>query len=284
MIEHYSIRNEYLEVGIKRLGAELCSVKDKSGKEFIWQAGDVWQRHAPNLFPIVGSLLDHMYIYNGKEYDLKHHGFARDMNFDMLHQSEHSICFVLQESEETLKSYPFSFTFLVTYTLERNKLIQKYRVINRSDVDMPASVGGHPAFNALPIDEYYLEFEKEESVSSNQLEGPYINESTVDIIQGKTINLSKNIFDNDALIFQGLKSSYVILRHRNSSQSIKVDFADFRYLGIWAKPGAPYVCIEPWQGLADYIYHDKVIESKKGIVILTPGEEMIRSFSMEFTS
>lgn len=284
MIEYYSIRNEYLEVGIKRLGAELCSVKDRSGSEYIWQAGQVWQRHAPNLFPIVGSLLDHQYIYKGKEYDLKHHGFARDMNFDMLHQSEHSICFVLEDSEETRKSYPFSFTFLVTYTLEENRLVQKYRVINNSEVDMPASVGGHPAFNALPIEEYYLEFENEESVRSNQLEGPYINERTIDIFQRKMINLDKNIFDNDALIFQGLESSYVSLKHRNSNHTVKVEFGDFPYLGIWAKPGAPYVCIEPWQGLADFVNHDKIIESKKGSVLIPPGQEMIRSFSMEFSS
>ena len=114
MISQYSIKNKFLTVKVNKLGAELCSVRDSVGTEFIWQAEEVWAKHAPNLFPIVGSLLDHEYTYHGKSYALSHHGFARNKEFDMLHQSEHSICLVLQQDEETLRSYPFKFTFLVS--------------------------------------------------------------------------------------------------------------------------------------------------------------------------
>jgi galactose mutarotase-like enzyme len=258
-------------------------VKDTSGFEYMWQADPIWPRHAPNLFPIVGSLLDHEYVYEGKTYKLSHHGFARDLDFEMLHQSEHSICLILQQSEATLASYPFKFTLLVTYTLSDNTLKQTFRVINDDSKDVPVSFGGHPAFNAKPVDEYEIVYSESENVLSNQLSGPYINDKTIQVIEGNTISLTENTFDNDALIFQGLKSKTVSLKHTKSNHEVKVDISEFPYLGIWAKPGADYVCIEPWQGLADYASHSKNIEDKKGIIWVKPKEEIAKSFAMTFT-
>ena len=282
MLNQYTIHNEHLTVKINRIGAELCSVVNTQGTEFMWQAEEVWQRHAPNLFPIVGSLLDHEYIYEDKTYPLAHHGFARNLSFDMLHQSEHSICFVLLHSEETLKSYPFMFTFLVTYTLVENRLTQTYRIINDDTKPMLTSVGGHPAFNASPVSDFYIEFSDHESVKSNQLSGPYINEELVKVIDQGKIELDDTTFDNDALIFQDLKSTYVSLKHKHSSYEVKMNISEFPYLGIWAKPAAPFVCLEPWQGLADFTAHDKSLENKKGIVSIPVGEELKKSFEMEF--
>jgi galactose mutarotase-like enzyme len=284
MLEFYTIENEALSVKIKRKGAELCSVKDQKGIEFIWQAGNVWPKHAPNLFPIVGSLLDHEYFYYGSTYKLKHHGFARDVNFDVLHQSQHSICFVLQQSAATLKSYPFKFTLLITYTLIQNTLHQKFRVINNDESVMPVSFGGHPAFNANPIDNYYIEFSEEETSKSNQLSGPYINNQEIALIDKDKLTLSTSIFDDDALIFQNLKSEYVSLKSKTSNYEVKMNIAEFPYLGIWAKPNAPYVCLEPWQGLADYLGHNKNIKDKKGIVEIESESELAKKFSMEFSS
>lgn len=283
MLEKYTIHNDSLTVTIKRTGAELCSVKDTSGFEYMWQAGDVWPRHAPNLFPIVGSLLDHEYTYDGKNYALSHHGFARNLDFDMLHQSEHSIAFVLTHNEETLKGYPFRFTLLITYTLLDNSLEQRFRVINDDTKSIPVSFGGHPAFNASPVSDYTIVFSEREDVKSNQLSGPYINSQEVNIIEGDTIKLDDNTFNNDALIFQGLKSKEVSLVNAASNHKVTMDISDFPYLGIWAKPGAPYVCLEPWQGLADYEKHNKKIEDKKGIVALGAGEEIKKSFTMIFS-
>ncbi|MDA0779071.1 MAG: aldose 1-epimerase family protein, partial [Bacteroidetes bacterium] len=199
MISKYSIQNKFLTVNINRLGAELCSVIDSEGTEFIWQAAEVWPKHAPNLFPIVGSLLDHEYTYQGETYSLSHHGFARNKNFELLHQSEHSVCLVLQHDEETLHSYPFKFTFLITYTLEANNLSQTFRVINDDDRTLPVSFGGHPGFNASPINDFEIIFSEKEFIKSNQLSGPYINENEIDIIQTDRISMDKTIFNNDAL-------------------------------------------------------------------------------------
>jgi len=284
MISKYSIQNKFLTVNINRLGAELCSVIDSEGTEFIWQADEVWPKHAPNLFPIVGSLLDHEYTYQGETYSLSHHGFARNKNFELLHQSEHSVCLVLQHDEETLHSYPFKFTFLITYTLEANKLRQTFRVINDDDKTIPVSFGGHPGFNASPINDFEIIFSEKEFIKSNQLSGPYINENEIDIIQTDRISMDKTIFDNDALIFQGLNSKEVSLQKKNSTYAVKMNIDEFPYLGIWAKPGAPYVCLEPWQGLADYLGHDKDIEQKKGIVLLPVADEVEKQFTMTFTS
>jgi galactose mutarotase-like enzyme len=283
MLSQFTIKNKYLKVAINRKGAELCSVKDTTGYEYMWQAEPVWPRHAPNLFPIVGSLLDHEYRYAGVTYTLSHHGFARDSDFEMLHQSEHSICLILQQSEATLASYPFEFTLLITYTLSDNSLKQTFRVINDDSKDVPVSFGGHPAFNAKPVDEYEIVYSESENVLSNQLSGPYINDKAIQVIEGNTISLTKNTFDNDALIFQGLKSKTVSLKHTKSNHEVKVDISEFPYLGIWAKPGSDYVCIEPWQGLADYASHSKNIEDKKGIIWVKPKEEVAKSFSMTFT-
>ena len=282
MLSQFTIHNEHLEVTIKRKGAELCSVIDNNGYEYIWQAEPVWPRHAPNLFPIVGSLIDHQYEYNGKTYDMSHHGFARNMDFDMLHQSEHSICFVLTHTEETFKAYPFRFNFLVTYTLEENKLEQRFRVINTDTKDIPVSFGGHPAFNAIPVSEYNVVFSENEVVKSNLLSGPYISNTELDAIAGDTIELDNDTFKDDALIFQGLRSKEVSLVHTRSNHKVTMDISEFPYLGIWAKPGAPYVCLEPWQGLADYSSHNKDIWTKKGIVRVGKNEELSKTFSMRF--
>ncbi|MEY2924603.1 MAG: hypothetical protein RLZZ337_1151 [Bacteroidota bacterium] len=282
--ERFVIKNDFLEVEIKKLGAELCSVKDKQGTEFIWQAEEVWPRHAPNLFPVIGSMLDLEYVCEGKTYSMPHHGFARNLDFDMVHQSEHSIALLLQQSEETLKYYPFHFTLLISYTLSENSLKQTFRVINTSDNRMPVSFGGHPAFNAKPIQDFDVLFSENENRKSNRLEGPYVLDVELDLIQNQKISLDKNTFDNDALIFQGLNSKVVTLANKTSNYSVEVDISEFPYLGIWAKPGADYVCIEPWQGLADFVSHDKKIENKKGIIWVEKSKEISKSFTMTFTN
>jgi galactose mutarotase-like enzyme len=284
MINQYRIHNKFLDVRIHRKGAELCSVKNTDQFEFIWQSGPVWQRHAPNLFPIVGSLLDHEYSYNSKITQLTHHGFARDLEFDVLHQSEHSICFILQQNQDSLESYPFDFTLLITYTLNENTLEQTFRVMNKDNKRMPVSFGGHPAFNVNAIDEYEIQFECNEDVQANTLEGPYISDSKVDVIKGNKIPLDHHTFDWDALVFQDLKSDWVKLVHKSSSHAVKVDIRDFPHLGIWSKPGAPFVCIEPWQGMADLVSHNKDILQKKGVLVLESNEEVLKTFKMEFTS
>lgn len=284
MINRLRIHNEFLDVHVNRKGAELSSVRNKANREFIWQAETIWQRHAPNLFPIVGSLLDHEYLFESELFKLTHHGFARDLDFDVLHQSEHSICFILQQNQDTYQSYPFNFTLLITYALNKNSLEQTFRVINKDTKKMPVSFGGHPAFNVHAIDEYEILFEFNENVKANILAGPYISNDKFDVIQGNKILLDKHTFDEDALVFHNLKSNWVKLIHKLSTHAVKVDISDFPYLGIWSKPGAPFVCIEPWQGVADLVSHDKNISKKEGVILLETGKEVSKTFEMEFTS
>ena len=149
---------------------------------------------------------------------------------------------------------------------------------------MPVSFGGHPAFNVHAIDEYEIQFECNEDVQANTLEGPYISDSKVDVIKGNKIPLDHHTFDWDALVFQDLKSDWVKLVHKSSSHAVKVDIRDFPHLGIWSKPGAPFVCIEPWQGMADLVSHNKDILQKKGVLVLESNEEVLKTFKMEFTS
>lgn len=281
MLDKFTIRNSFLEVSIKKKGAELCSVINTNGTEFIWQAGEIWPRHAPILFPIIGSLIDQEYIIDGKVFPLKHHGFARDIDFEMLHQSEHSICLVLQQNESTKAHYPFDFTLLITYTLDKNVLKQTFRVINNAEDDLLVSFGGHPAFNADPIEDFEVYFEDDAFKSCNLLEGPYISLNKESVVQNNILDITKDTFSRDALVFEGLKSKHVVLRNAKSNYKVKVNISDFPYLGIWAKPGAPYVCIEPWEGLADLVDHDKNFRSKKGVVVVK--DEICKSFTMEFT-
>jgi galactose mutarotase-like enzyme len=253
-----------------------------NGPDYIWQALEVWPRHAPILFPIVGSLRDGEYLLNGKTYALNHHGFARDLDFDCLQQSQHSITLLLKENTESLLSYPFRFRFLLTYTLQNQTLIQRFRIQNRSDESMPVSFGAHTAFNAKPIDDFQIRFEKEEDSARELMDVPLISRKKKSLLNGNTLSLSRDTFEEDALIFTDLKSRKVSLQNRNGRSIVDMEFRDWPYLGIWAKPSAPFVCLEPWQGLADYTDHNKAIWDKKGIHRLEPGTEIEKSIYYHF--
>lgn len=280
----YSIQNGSLTAQFNSFGAELTSVKDQTGFEYIWQANpEVWARHAPILFPIVGRLKDLQYSYDGNSYPLNQHGFARDSEFKLLQKSEHSITFLLSDSKQTLEGYPFRFQLMVQYTLEGNSLHQSFIVINRDQNMMPASFGAHPAFNVYGVSNYILVFECDETVSSLTLDdGLIANETRPGITEGK-LHLDQNTFDRDALIFNDLTSQSVQLKHVKSDHSITVSFPEFPYLGIWAKPGAPFVCIEPWHGLADHRLHSGKMEDKTGMLWLQPGESIGKSFTITFS-
>ena len=286
-----TIKNNLLQVSVKKIGAELCSIKSlSSGKEYIWKADPgVWAAHAPNLFPIIGCLKADSFIYKGKEYKCPKHGFVRKNEKVVLAaQTMNSLIFTLKFNEETLKVYPFKFEFFIKYILENNRLIVQHTVINHGDDDMLFSLGGHPGFTC-PLnagenyEDYYLEFEQEETnqrwhVQTNGLIGlettPVFNKPTI-------INLHPHIFDDDALVFKNLNSSKVSLKSKKSAQVLSVEFKDFPYLGIWAKPNAEYVCIEPWIGIADSVDATRNFEDKEGLVSLPAGEHFTASYSIE---
>ena len=288
----HTLHNDLLKINIKPKGAELCNITSVKNKtEFMWQADPkFWGSHAPNLFPIIGCMKDDSYIYDNKSYHMPKHGFARhNNNFTIKNQTDTSITYSLVSDDELYKYYPFLFEFEITYTLSGNTLTIDHTVTNSDEKTLFFSLGGHPAFNCpLSKDEdytdYYLEFEHSENSPSyvlNMDNGLLTNETKPVFKEGNKINLRPDLFNEDALIFKNLTSRVVSLTHKTKGKVLTLSFKDFKQLGIWAKPNAPYVCIEPWLGIADNETTDQNIETKEGILSLKAGSVFNASYSIE---
>ena len=286
-----TIKNKFLHVSVKEIGAELCSIKSvKSNKEYVWQANpEVWNSHAPNLFPVIGCLKDGGFIFNGKEYKCPKHGFVRNnKNVKLVEKTENSLIFRLMYSDDSLKIYPFKFEFNIKYQLEKNNLNVEHTIVNRGEEPMLFSLGGHPGFNCPMNDgetynDYYLEFEKPETAETWRVQDDgLIGKQTVPAFdESNIINLHQDLFDDDALIFKNLNSKKVSLKSRKSKQVLSMVFNDFPYLGIWAKPKAEYVCIEPWIGIADSVDSDRNFETKEGLIFLPVKENFTATYTIE---
>ncbi len=285
-----TLTNEFYDVCIKPEGAELTSIKDKHGHEYLWQAdASVWNRHAPILFPIVGALKNGVYTYKGRSYSLSQHGFARDTVFTLLQNSDNYAEFQLKSDLNTLRNYPFEFDFRVIYELKGNTLVNRFEVRNSGAEDMLFSLGGHPAFNLNwldgdSIEDYYIEFDQPETLPLWTLDNSLLSNTSEPYLNNdKVINLHESIFDRDALIFLDHKSKSIALKHKTNGRSLTVDISEFPHLGIWAKPSAPYVCIEPWQGHVDPEGHNGQLRDKPGIVELPQGDIYRAGFSICIT-
>ncbi|WP_246451736.1 aldose 1-epimerase family protein [Alkalicella caledoniensis] len=282
-----TLENEKVVVRAKSQGAELTSILLKEDNtEYLWQGNPkFWARHAPILFPIVGKLVDNTCCIDNKTYNMSQHGFARDMEFEVISQSDTEVVFVLNSSEETLRKYPYFFDLRVIYKVINNDIVITYIVKNTGSEDMYFSIGAHPAFN-WPFgpdgiqDGYYLEFEQAETIGSRVLNEGVISNNVAPVLNNQNIiQLDTSLFKDDALILQGLNSNKVSIKTNSSRKSVTVDFNGFPYLGIWSKPeGAPFVCIEPWFGIADTESSTGNIKEKEGILRLNPGKE----FSCEY--
>lgn len=284
------IKNDVLSVGVQAKGAELCSIRDlKTGTEYMWQANpQIWPGYAPNLFPIVGILKDGSYYFEGKEYNLPKHGFVRHNNeINLAHQDESSLTFELRHSEETLRNYPFKFKFEISFRLKAKTLQVSHKISNPDEKPLYFSLGGHPAFNA-PIgegeeyDDYYLQFDQKQDLNSYVLneDGLLTNETRPIAENDDRIQLHKELFKHDALIFKDISSKKVSLNSRNLGRILTVTYEDFENLGVWAKPGASYVCIEPWLGIADNAGTNGDIKAKEGIIKLMPSSTFDASYSI----
>ncbi|GGF21771.1 aldose 1-epimerase family protein [Flavobacterium limi] len=278
-----TISNSTLKASIKHHGAELFSLVDNQNKDYIWNGNpDYWSKHSPVLFPIVGSLKNESYTFEKKEYNLSRHGFARDMEFQLIEKTESSAIFSLLYNNETLEKYPFKFELQIIYKLEENKLRIGYKVINKGETKLPFSIGAHPAF-ALPKDfsEYSIEFEKEEKPEYSLLEDGLISNTTKILeTSNNSVSLNYKLFENDALVFKTLESNYLTILE-NSKPYIKVDYKDFPNLGIWTKENAPFICIEPWFGYSDTLEKSGDLFKKEGILILEASQTFNTLFDIE---
>lgn len=287
----YSIQNDHLKIEVRETGAELSRIQSAvTGTDFLWNADPaVWASHAPVLFPVIGAIKNGFVKYNGGEYAVPRHGIVRNnADVKLTDKTDDSLTFTLKYSEETLAIYPFEFEFQITYRLEGKRIAVDHQVINHGDSEMLFSLGGHPAFKCpLHADEdyedYYLEFEAVENDSTWLLEknGLVSNMTRPVLEHTNVLHLNKHLFDNDALIFKHLVSKQVSLRSTKSGQVVTVRYQDFPYLGIWAKPGGHFVCIEPWLGIADSADSDQNFDTKEGILKLDAGGTFAASFTIE---
>jgi galactose mutarotase-like enzyme len=278
----YSIQNKLLKVLIDEKGAELKSVfHQEHSLEYMWSSNPAyWSKTSPVLFPIVGTLKENTYQYKNQRFQLSRHGFARDKKFSVTGQTENAITFSLKSTEETMKDYPFLFLFSIVYTVEENELAVKYSIQNEGKDQLLFSVGGHPAFK-LPLvdgttyDDYKLVFEKPEHAGRWPIsKDGLIEKEPLLLLEGTNeLPLTKGLFKKDAIVLKQLQSAYVQLASTKTPHGLRFHFAGFPFLGLWAAPGADFLCIEPWCGIADSVDSDQEFSHKEGINFLAPGEE-----------
>lgn len=277
-----TIQNQAIKAVIKSKGAELSSLQ-KEGKNYIWEINsEFWNKTSPILFPIVGALKNGEYFYGGNVYKLSRHGFARDFEFEVIENSENAVVFSLKSNEETLKVYPFHFELQLFYILEDNKLVVKYEIINRSSEKMYYSIGAHPAFNIDgDFEDFSLVFDDEKDLETYKLEQDLFSGKTEILkLNGNVLPLQYELFEEDALVFKNFTTKSLTLAKNNESV-MKVSFPDFPYLGIWTKKDAPFICIEPWLGIADNANASGKIEEKEGIQILENNSKKQIAWSVE---
>lgn len=282
------IGNENMTVTIKSAGAEMTSI-NYLGTEYLWN-GDrkYWGRHAPILFPIVGRLKDNKTQIGGAMYEMGQHGFARDCEFEEVSSTSNSVCYLLKETEETMLKYPYHFELFVSYEVIQNSVKVTYRVINKDEKTMFFSIGGHPAFcwplvDSETFEDYEIKFSEKETAKRISVEDGYVYEANDTVlINEDTIALSKTVFDIDTLIFHNLKSDIVTFQSKKSERAVSLHFNGFPYLGIWSRNDeAPFICLEPWFGIADAKDSNGIFEDKLGINRLDPSAKFECSYTIE---
>jgi Galactose mutarotase and related enzymes len=283
-----TIGNKDTRVAVSLRGAEMQSISYKS-TEYLWYGDKTyWADRAINLFPYIARLTQGTYTYDDKKYNMDIHGFIKSMDFDVESQNEDSVTLCVISNETTLHQYPFKFVLRIIYSLRGNMLLVRYEVTNDSGRDMYFGIGGHPGFvvgadGESSFDEHYLEFgepccPKRITFSKDN----FVNgEQEYTLEDGRIIRLTHSLFDDDALVLKNI-SKCVTLKNNNNKKTVKVEFPDMNYLGIWHTPNtdAPFVCIEPWSSLPsrDGIIED--IAKQPNLITLPEGETYTNEWSI----
>lgn len=285
----FQIGNDKLTIQVDSLGAELKSLKKiATGEEFMWEGNPLfWKRTSPVLFPLVGALKDGGYLHDGQRYPMGQHGFARDMEFRLISQTNRELCFSLESTEETLQKYPYAFLLELGYELRESMLIVRWKVTNPSGHGMYFSIGGHPAFRC-PIAEgtkqsdYRLHFDTEEEVTAGILQDGLMSDAkTTYPLQNGYLRITEHLFDKDALVIEENQAHEVSLVKPDGTHYLTVGF-DAPLFGIWSPPGkgAPFICIEPWYGRCDAIDYTGTWEERKWGQHLAAGESFETSYQI----
>lgn len=291
---NYYIENEDIIVRIDSFGAEVKSVLKKKGyKEYMWYGdGKFWGRTSPVLFPIVGGLKDKKYTYKGHEYSMGQHGFARDMEFELLDKKENEISFLLKSNEETLKKYPFKFELIITYVLTGNSLEVKWNVINKDTERIYFSIGAHPAFlcpenGEKSKDGYKLFFDGVSEIhhhgNTRDTGLAILNEDIVLNLDNGRVNITEDFFDRCTYMIEGNQTKLVGIEDSNGNKIVDVCF-DTPLFAIWSpeEKNAPFICIEPWYGRADATDFSGDFEDRDYINMLDVDEEFFGGYTMKF--
>lgn len=283
------IENNKLRIQAKTSGAELTSIYDKeNNREILWQADpQFWPRQSPVLFPNVGRHFGDHYTVNGEVYPSSQHGFARDGEFECTEITENSITYQLVSDEDSLTLFPFEFLLEITYTLNENDLTITWKVKNIDDQTMYFTIGGHPAFNIPSLSENTAEncrltFSGQEELSYYLIAAPTGTADTSKTytmkLDNNTFSMEKDMFDNDALIFDNAQISRAGIQFADGTPYLEVISEDFPCYGIWSKPGAPFVCLEPWMGRCDDYGYEGTLKEKQHINVLEADEVFEKSY------
>ncbi|RYY61781.1 MAG: aldose 1-epimerase family protein [Chitinophagaceae bacterium] len=285
------IENDSLVVTLDPKGAELKRIYHKgTNLDYLWNADPAfWAKSSPILFPIVGTLKSDTVVYEGKDYHMGRHGFARDREFMIEKQDKSSIVFLLVSDEDTREKFPFEFEFRVEYRLSQSSLSVTYHVKNPDTKPLWFSVGGHPAFK-VPLaqgegyTDYYIEFEKPETAGRWLIskDGLIEDHSTPLLDNTNRLPLVHELFYKDAVVLKHLESASVTLRNSKSTHGLRFDYPGFPFLGIWAAKDADFVCIEPWCGIADRVNSNQQLTEKEGIEKLESGADFRRTWVATF--
>lgn len=278
MAEWVRIVGDRLSAAINPFGAELSSLCDAEGRELMTDADPAfWTGRAPILFPVVGAVADDMIRVDGRTYPMKKHGFARHRAFEPVEQAASRAVFALRDDAETRESYPFAFELTLAFEIAAATLSVTATVANPGDVPLPASFGFHPAF-AWPLPygaaraEHRIVFERDEPEALRLLDpaGLIATGERATFVEGRTLRLADPLFRDDALIWDAVRSQ-AVRYGAGSGPQLEIAFPDTPMLGIWTKPGAAYVCIEPWHGIADPSGYAGEFRDKPGVFDVAPG-------------
>lgn len=286
-----TISSGILTATIDTFGAELHSIKDSNGMEYLWQADEkVWKRHAPVLFPFICNTASKKYTVNGKEYALANHGFARDNEFKLVSAEKDSAIFIFEANEETLKIYPYKFELFINYKLEGNKLEVIYTVHNTNESDIFFFIGGHPAFRCPMTDDesyndYRVVYEKAETIIQQREDGS----KAVIADNTSVVSVSHELFAHDVFMKDKPSSSWVALESKNNERKVKLHYDNKGCIAVWSSyfadaektEAAKFVCLEPWSSTPVYCNDTEELTKMSGAIKLPAGEKYNFSYTIE---
>ena len=289
-MKKYSISNDKYSLTVSDHGAEITSLL-KNGKELMWNANpEFWGRTSPVLFPQVGAVWEKKYRFGGKTYEMGQHGFARDMDFDLVSETGDELVFELKDSEETRAKYPFAFVLKLGYKLTDEAVEVIWEVENPSDSDLLFSIGGHPAFNCDLTKDKLLFMNKGSRVKGNltsnvvMLDGSgCLSDRTKEVVlEDGVLSLKPELFDEDALVIEDRQADTVAILTADGTETVTVSF-DAPLFGVWSPDhkNAPFVCIEPWYGRCDRVGFSGDLSEREYGNRLGAGEKFKVSYTIE---